>query len=95
MAARVWALTALTLLLAAALLLMPSPRAYAYLRDSHSDPAQIIPQQQVIVTSQGNVFHAPWCKYIQGKDPHPIAGSQAVAEGYAPCVRCMGWTLGK
>lgn len=95
MAMRVWALTLLTLLLAGAFLLVPSQSAYASLRDPHSDPASIVPQQQVVVTDEGNVFHAPGCKYIQGKNPHLISGVQAVARGYAPCIRCMGWTIRK
>jgi hypothetical protein len=95
MSRRVWIWTALALLLAGAVLLLPERQAYANLRCSHSEPASIIPQQQVIVTDDGSTFHAPGCKYIQGKNPHFIAGSQAVAKGYAPCVRCMRWTLGK
>ena len=91
----VWVRTALVLLLAGAVLLLPQQQAYANLRCSHSDPASIIPHQQVIVADDGSTFHAPGSKYIQGKNPHSIDGSQAVANEYAPCVRCMGWTLAK
>ena len=95
MAMRVWAATAVALLLVGAMLLLPAQNAYSRLRDPHSDPANIIPEQLVIVTDEGDVFHAPGCKYIQGKNPHAIAGSDAVARGYAPCVRCMEWTIRK
>lgn len=95
MARRVWALTALVVLLAGAILLLPAQKAYAHLRDPHSDPASTIPHQQVIVTDEGNVFHAPGCRYIQGANPHAIDATDAVERGYAPCVRCMGWTIGK
>lgn len=91
----VWVRTALALLLAGAVLLLPRQQAYANLRCSHSDPASIIPHQQVIVADDDSTFHAPGCTYIQGKNPHSIDGSQAVANEYAPCVRCMGWTLAK
>ncbi len=95
MSRSVWVLIAFVLVLAAAVLLSPSQRAYANLRDSHSEPARIVPQQQVIVADDGSTFHASGCKYIQGRNPHPISGSEAMAKGYAPCVRCMRWTLRK
>ncbi len=91
----VWALTAFVLLLAGAVILVPHRHAYANLRCSHSEPSRITPQQQVIVADDGSTFHAPGCKYIQGRNPHAIDGAEAVAKGYAPCVRCMRWTLGK
>ncbi len=67
MAARVWALTALTLLLAAALLLLPSPRAYAYLRYPQSAPASIVPQQ-VIVPTQSMSSMLPDADLFREKD---------------------------
>jgi len=85
---RVWALTVLALLVATAIMMIQRQQTYANLPSTHSDPANIIPRQQVMVTDDLSTFHAPGCKYIQGKHPHAMDAAQAVAYGYTPCVRC-------
>jgi hypothetical protein len=43
----------------------------------------------VVISADGKTFHAPGCKFIHDKEPRTIPASEAVREGYAPCVRCM------
>jgi hypothetical protein len=42
----------------------------------------------VAVTSEGKLYHQPDCGYIRGQATME-PGEQAVAEGYAPCTRCI------
>ncbi len=58
------------------------------LRSEHSRPAVRVPQQQVVVTKGGMLFHKPDCKYIKG-ERQTMSGEEAEREGYAPCTRCF------
>jgi hypothetical protein len=58
------------------------------LRSRHSEAADTPPAGMVAVTSGGKLYHRPDCGYIHGQATME-PGEQAVAEGYAPCTRCM------
>jgi hypothetical protein len=57
-------------------------------RSQHSKPATFQPPTLVAVTPDGKLFHRPDCTYVHG----PVrleSGQQAIADGYAPCTRCL------
>ena len=58
------------------------------LRTAHSEPSRLVPNQQVIVTSAGKVFHREGCTFIHGPAVRE-SGDKAVADGYTPCTRCL------
>jgi hypothetical protein len=64
------------------------------LRSEHAQPAVKVPEGRVAVTAKGKTFHHPDCRFIHGP-VEMIPAAQAVAEGYAPCVRCMREALGE
>jgi hypothetical protein len=44
----------------------------------------------VVVAEDGKTFHAAGCEFIHDKARlRTITASEALREGYAPCVRCM------
>ena len=58
------------------------------LRSAHSEPSHLVPDQPVIVTEAGKVFHREGCTFIHGPavtEP----GDKAIAAGYTPCTRCL------
>jgi len=61
------------------------------LRSEHADPGYGVPaEMMVVVATRGKTFHAAGCKFIHDKaDLRTITASQAILEGYVPCVRCM------
>jgi len=66
----------------------PGPPA---LRSEHAQPAVGIPPgMMVVVAEEGRTFHVPGCKFIHDKaNLRTIAASEAIREGYAPCIRCL------
>jgi len=66
----------------------PGPPA---LRSEHAQPAVGIPPgMMVVVAEEGRTFHVPGCKFIHDKaNLRTIAASEAIREGYSPCIRCM------
>jgi hypothetical protein len=61
-------------------------------RSAHADPAKpSTPQDMmVIVAEDGKTFHRAGCPFIHDKARlQTIPASQAIREGYVPCVRCM------
>ncbi|MFI5106227.1 MAG: hypothetical protein ACHP79_15000, partial [Terriglobales bacterium] len=64
------------------------------LLSEHAQPAVIAPSEIVAVSVEGNLFHAPGCKYLHGA-VKTMPASEAIARGYTPCTRCMRRTLGK
>ena len=62
--------------------------ARTLLRTAHSEPAHIVPNQPVIVTTAGKVFHRDGCTFIHGPAVSE-SGDKAVADGYTPCTRCL------
>ncbi len=61
------------------------------LRSEHAHPGSGVPaQMMVVVSADGKTFHAPRCRFIHDKTKlRTVAVSEALREGYAPCVRCM------
>ena len=61
------------------------------LRSEHAQPGTgVPPDMMVVVAADGKTFHAAGCRFIHDKARlRTIAASQALREGYAPCVRCM------
>jgi hypothetical protein len=61
------------------------------LRSEHSQPATGIPAgMMVVVSEEGKAFHVKGCRFIHDKSKlRTIPASEALREGYAPCVRCM------
>jgi len=44
----------------------------------------------VVAVSEGKIFHLPGCRFIHDKDKlQTLTASEALREGYAPCVRCL------
>ncbi len=61
------------------------------LRSEHAQPGTgVPPDMMVVVSADGKTFHAAGCRFIHDKARlRTIAASEALREGYAPCVRCM------
>ena len=83
----VW--TALALLLAGAVLLLPQQQAYANLRCSHSDPASIIPHQQVIVADDGSTSMRPDASTSKARILTPLTGHRLSPTGMHRA--CAAW----
>jgi Putative zinc-finger len=61
-------------------------------RSAHADPAKTStpPDMMVIVSEDGKTFHRKGCSFIHDKAHlRIIPASQAIREGYVPCIRCM------
>jgi methylphosphotriester-DNA--protein-cysteine methyltransferase len=46
----------------------------------------------VQVSEDGKTFHVPGCRYLhkhENEKVRLIAASEAIREGYVPCVRCL------
>jgi hypothetical protein len=55
-------------------------------------PHGIPPNLIVYVSDDSRVFHAPGCKFLHKHDDEPpkqMTASEAMKEGYVPCVRCL------
>jgi len=51
---------------------------------------------EVVVTDHGKLFHVKECPFVRQTDhPRPATAAQAEAEGYVPCVRCLGQYVGE
>ncbi len=61
------------------------------LRSEHAQPGTGVPaEMMVIVAEDRKTFHVAGCRFIHDKARlRTITASQALREGYAPCVRCM------
>jgi predicted anti-sigma-YlaC factor YlaD len=86
----VWAATAATLALAALMIGSPAS-SEPHLRAEMSHPAAGIPADLVVyVAPDGKTFHIATCSLLHDKaKAHGIPASEALKEGYAPCVHCM------
>ncbi len=66
------------------------------LRSQHAEPGNGVPAQMMVeISTDGNTFHVPGCKYLH-KHEHAgpgeirlVAAAEAIREGYVPCVRCL------
>ena len=76
------------LVLAGTWMMAASLSRQAPLRSAHGEPARVVPPGVVAVTSAGKTFHKAECSFIHG--PARLeAGTEAVADGYTPCTRCL------
>jgi hypothetical protein len=89
MSRRFWIICITGLLLAsAALYSLYGSYSFQPLRSEHSQPARHVAERQVAVTPEGKLFHDPRCTYMHGK-PVMMTESEAIRQGYTPCIRCM------
>jgi hypothetical protein len=61
------------------------------LRSRLAEPAAGVPGDLMVVVSEdGKTFHVAGCRFLHDKAKlRTITASEALREGYAPCVRCM------
>jgi len=61
------------------------------LQSEHAQPGRNIPPDMVVVVSVGaKEFHRPGCEVIHNKDKtRTLTATEAIREGYVPCVRCL------
>jgi hypothetical protein len=61
------------------------------LRSEHAQPGTGVPaEMMVVVAEDGKTFHAAGCPFMHDKAKlRTIPPSEALREGYTPCVRCM------
>jgi hypothetical protein len=66
------------------------------LRSEHAQPATGVPPElMVVVAADGKTFHVAGCRFLHDtKTLRTIPASEALREGYGPCVRCMKEYLG-
>jgi anti-sigma factor RsiW len=68
-------------------------QAVPALRSYHAEPGTGVPgEMMVAVSSQGKTFHVPGCRFLhrhENENVRLIAASEAVREGYSPCIRCL------
>jgi Putative zinc-finger len=70
-----------------------SIRIQATLRSEHAQPGSGIPSNLVVlVAAHSRVFHVAGCPFIHDKEGglRSMKASEAIREGYVPCVRCLG-----
>jgi anti-sigma factor RsiW len=68
-------------------------RTRAALRSEHAQPGRGIPSGLVVlVAAHSRVFHVAGCPFIHDQEGglRSMKASEAVREGYVPCVRCLG-----
>ena len=65
------------------------------MRSEHAETAAGIPPEMTVIVSQsGKVFHVAGCTFIHDKTRlRALPASEAMHEGYVPCVRCLGQYL--
>ncbi len=89
MAVRFWPITLLAVaLFFATWAVLGHSRAAILLKSEHSQPATVMPAENVAVTSEGKLFHKPSCRYIHG-EPQMVSAQEAAQRGYTPDPRCM------
>ncbi len=63
------------------------------LRSHLAEPATGIPADMMVtVSAEGKTFHVPGCRFLhehKNENVRLIAASEAIREGYAPCIRCL------
>jgi hypothetical protein len=68
-------------------------RSVSSLRSYHAEPGAGIPDEmRVTVSANSKVFHVPGCRFLhkhENEKVRLIAASEAIREGYVPCVRCL------
>jgi len=63
------------------------------MRSYHAEPGTGVPAGMMVeVTEDGKTFHVHGCRYLhkhENENVRLIAASEAIREGYVPCVRCL------
>lgn len=64
------------------------------LRSYHAEPGTSVPPEMMVeIAADGKTFHVPGCKYLHQHEGEGevrlVAASEAIREGYVPCVRCL------
>ena len=63
------------------------------LRSYHAQPAGGVPAgMMVAISAEGKTFHVPGCRYLhkhESENVRLVAATEAIREGYVPCVRCL------
>lgn len=92
---RVWmmAVAAGALIAGSYTLARSSASPFPAVLSEHANPGSDIPGSMMVeVSEEGKVFHVPGCKYLHkhtNESPKLMAASEAIHEGYVPCVRCL------
>lgn len=87
-----WMIPAAALvLIAGTLRLASSMTTSPPLKTEHAQPGINIPlDMKVIVTADTKVFHVAGCPFIHNiSSAKTLTAREAIAQGYAPCLRCM------
>jgi anti-sigma factor RsiW len=69
------------------------PSSPLTMRTYHAEPGIGVPAGMMVeVSEDGKTFHVPGCRFLHkhgNENVRLIAASQAIREGYVPCVRCL------
>jgi len=69
------------------------PSSPFVLRSYHAQPRSGVPAGMMVqVSEEGKTFHVPGCRYLhkhENENVRLIVASEAIREGYVPCVRCL------
>jgi hypothetical protein len=68
-----------------------SASSRVHLRSMLAQPGAGLPaDMRVVITAAGKTFHVPGCTFIHDKaHERTMTASEAIREGYVPCVRCL------
>lgn len=87
------AVAALALISGSFTLARSDARAVSALRSYHAKAGTGVPDElMVAVSAEGKTFHLPGCRFLHKHESETvrlIAASEAIREGYVPCVRCL------
>ena len=69
------------------------PQSLSTLRSYHAQPGNNVPAgMMVVIATDGKIFHVPGCRYLhkhENVSVRLLAASEAIREGYVPCIRCL------
>jgi len=87
------AAAAMALIVGSVVLANSVSRAHPAVLSHMAAPARPLPDGLIVVVAEhGKLFHLAKCEYIhaQGAPVRTMTAQEALREGYAPCVRCLG-----
>jgi anti-sigma factor RsiW len=62
-------------------------------RSYMAEPGRGVPAEMMVAISpDGKTFHVPGCRFLhkhENENVRLIAASEAIREGYVPCIRCL------
>jgi len=68
-------------------------RSASTLRSYHAEQGTGVPAEMMVtVSAEGTLFHVPGCRFLHKRENEQarlITASEAIREGYVPCVRCL------